>query len=239
MNKLSFESFFTSSADAETIQYRILGGVKKARTDFGKHKIYPSLAQLKNLKDSIEKVIDERENLVDNFPKKIRAFDLKEKKVIYENTAEIKLDEMIEEIFELIEWALPLINEVAEEGMVLYNFVDKNIILEQVGVLPMYKDEGYFMVTDNSACQLQIHRYESTLYASSDNEYRRLKTRLVKNEKQVIIRKPAVTIKHELIKESKDLPNPATFLFDTELDFPFRETIFPVVKRKLISHIAS
>jgi hypothetical protein len=134
---------------------------------------------------------------------------------------------------------LPYIEEAIDEGIILFDFVDENISLDQVGVLPIYKDEGYFMVTDNTAFELQVHRYESTLFSSGNENYRSLKTEFVKSERQVIIRRSPESIKHELIKERKDLPNPATFLFDSELDFPFAETIFPVVKRKLISHIAA
>ena len=35
------------------------------------------------------------------------------------------------------------------------------------------------------------------------------------------------------------MPNPATFLMDTELDFPFDTTILPVAKRKLMRHLIS
>lgn len=54
-----------------------------------------------------------------------------------------------------------------------------------------------------------------------------------------MIRRLPEKIKEELIKERNDLQNPATFFLDTELDFPFTETIMPVAKRKMISHIAA
>ena len=53
-----------------------------------------------------------------------------------------------------------------------------------------------------------------------------------------MIKRLPETIKQEIIKERTDLPNPATYHLDTELDFPFSETIMPVAKRKMISHIA-
>jgi hypothetical protein len=239
MERISIESFFTSETDLEMNQYRILGGIRKVCDDFDKKKIYPALATLIELKQSIDKIKDEKNNLNKNFPKRIKGFDIKKQKVIYESPGSIKHSDNIESIFALIEWALPYINEAIDEGIVLFDFVDKNITLEQVGVLPMYKDEGYFMVTDNAAFELQVHRYECTLFSSGRENYRALKTKFVKSERQIKIMRSPESIKHELIKERKDLPNPATFLFDSDLDFPFTETIFPVVKRKLISHIAA
>ena len=239
MERISIESFFTSETDLETNQYRILGGIREVCSDFTKKKIYPSLAALIKLKQSIDKIKEERNNLNEKLPKRIKGFDIKAQKVIYESAGDVNHNNNIEEVFNLIDWALPYINDAIEEGIILFDFVDKNISLDQVGILQMYKDEGYFMVTDNAAFELQVHRYESTLFSSGNENYRSLKTEFVKSERQVIIRRSPESIKHELIKERKDLPNPATFLFDSDLDFPFTETIFPVVKRKLISHIAA
>jgi hypothetical protein len=239
MERISIESFFTSETDLETNQYRILGGLQKVRGDFDKKKIYPSLAKLIELRQSIYKIKDESNNLSNKFPKQIKGFDINAQKIIYESAGDINRNNSIEELFDLIDWALPYIEEAIDEGIILFDFVDNNISFDQVGILPMYKDEGYFMVTDNTAFELQVHRYESTLFSSGNENYRSLKTEFVKSERQVIIRKSPESIKHELIKERKDLPNPATFLFDSDLDFPFTETIFPVVKRKLISHIAA
>jgi len=220
-------------------QYRILAGIKKARTEFGQKKIYPSLAMLIKLNRELNQIKDERNNLRQNFPKQIKGFDFKEQKVIYETTKDLELTDSIENIFELIDWALPYINETIEEGTVLFDFVDKNMLLEQVGILPMYKEEGYFMITDNIALELQIHRYQCSIFSSGKEKYRSLKTEIVKTEKQGIIKRLPETIKQELIKERTDLPNPATFLLDSDLDFPFCETIMPVAKRKMISHIAA
>ncbi len=239
MERISIESFFTSETDLEINQYRILGGIREVCGNFDKKKIYPSLAGLIELKQSLDKIKDERNNLNEKFPKHIKGFDINSKKIIYESKGNVNHNNNIEEIFNLIDWAIPYIVDAIDEGIVLFDFVDDNIKLEQVGILPMYKDEGYFMVTDNAAFELQVHRYESTLFSSGKEKYRSLKTEFVKSERQVIIKRSPESIKHELIKERKDLPNPATFLFDTDLDFPFTETIFPVVKRKLMSHIAA
>jgi len=238
MEHISLEIFFDSETDFEMNQYRILAGIKKASTEFGQKKIYPSLATLIKLNRELNQLKDERNNLRQKFPKQIKGFDVKEQKVIYETSKNLELNDSIENIFELIDWALPQINETIEEGTVLFEFVDKNMLLEQVGILPIYKEEGYFMITDNIALELQVHRYECSIFSSGTEKYRSLKTEVVKTEKQGIIKRLPETIKQEIIKERTDLPNPATYLFDTDLDFPFVETIMPVAKRKMISHIA-
>jgi hypothetical protein len=225
--------------DLEINQYRILGGIKELYCDFDKKKIYPSLASLIALKSSLEQIREERKSLTVKFPKQISGFDIKQKKILFTIQEPSENNKSIDQVFELIDWALPHIKEAIDEGIVLFDFVEKNIVLEQVGILPIYKDEGYFIVNDNTACELQVHRYESSLFSSGKEKYRALKTEFVKSEKQEIIRVSPETIKHQLIKERQDLPNPATFICDTDLDFPFAETIFPVAKRKLMTAIAS
>jgi hypothetical protein len=238
MEQLSLEIFFDSETDWEMNQYRILAGIKKAQIEFAQKKIYPSLAMLIKLNRELNQIKDERNNLSQNFPKQIKGFDFKEQKIIYETSKNLELNNSIEVIFALIDWALPYINETIEEGIVLFDFVNENMFLEQVGILPMYKDEGYFMITDNISSELQVYRYECSIFSSGNEKYRSLKTEIVKTEKQGIIKRLPEEIKQELIKEKIDLPNPATYLIDSDLDFPFTETIMPVAKRKMISHIA-
>jgi hypothetical protein len=239
MERISLETFFSSELDWEMNQYKILGGIKELSNDLDKKKIYPSLAQLIEVKSLLEQIKAERNSLSGKFPKKIKGFDIKSQKIILETPAHINDHKNIELVFELIDWALPLIKDAIEEGIILFEFVEKNITVEQVGILPIYKDEGYFMVADNIAFELKVHRYECSLFTSGKEKYRSLKTELLKSERQEIIRRAPESIKHELIKERQELPNPATFICDTDLDFPFMETIFPIAKRKLMTLLAS
>ena len=239
MEHLSIEIFFDSEIDFEKSQYRILAVIKNACKEFAQNKIYPSLAMLIKLNRELNQLKDERNNLKQKFPKQIKGFDINEQKVIYDIMNNPELDDKIENIFSLIDWALPRINEAIDEGIALFDFVDDNILLKQVGILPIYKEEGYFLITDNIAMELQVHRYECSIFTSGDEKFRSLKTEIVKIERQGIIKRLPETIKQEIIKERTDLPNPATFLLDTELDFPFSESIMPVAKRKMISYIAA
>ncbi len=239
MERISVETFFTSETDWEMNQYKILGGLKELCISFDRKKIYPSLAILIELKHSLERIKEERNNLNGKFPKRVKGFNIKEQKIIYETQSNLNYHNNVEIIFTLIDWALPYIKDAIDEGIILFDFTEKNITLEQVGILPVYKDEGYFLITDNIAYELQVHRYECSLFSSGEEKYRSLKTEFVKSEKQEIIKRTPESIKHELIKERKDLPNPATFICDSDLDFPFAETIFPVAKRKLMTHIAA
>ena len=232
---LSLESFYSADRDLELNQYHILAGIKEFRNEFNKKKLYPSFTNLLNLTSQLQDITEQKNDLEYKLSKKIKTFDFKNNKIIFE-TLENEQPEL-NCLFDLIEWSLPQLKSVIEEALVICDYVEDNLKIEQVGILPIYKSEGYFIIPNNEVSSLQVHRFECSLFSSDFEKYRALKTKLLKTFNQELLRLSLDNIKLELIKEYGDLPNPATFRCETDLDFPFTETIFPIAKRKLMSAI--
>jgi len=237
MESLKLETFLSADKDWEINQYRVLGGIKEFHLELNKKKVYPTLSELIHLASILENIVDNKSKLKDAFPKQIKDFDLKNQKINFESIGKFAPD--VEFLFDLIEWAYFLIKKEIDEAIVLYDFVEKNIEIDHVGILPINKDEGYFLVADNEMLTIQVHRYESSIFSSNTEKYRSLKTKFIKEVEKELIEKSPESIKLDLIKKYTDLPNPATFICDTDLDFPFIETIFPIAKRKLMGMVAS
>jgi len=125
------------------------------------------------------------------------------------------------------------------EGKAIFDFVDDNIELSEIGIMPIYKNEGYFFISDVKNQLLKIYRYEMSLFSTVDNPLRTLKSKLVD---LISLAAPEAQSKYDLknmlLKKHPDLPNPAIYSFETGLDFPFVETILPVAKRKLVRTLA-
>jgi hypothetical protein len=232
---LSLESFYSADRDLELNQYCILAGIKEFRNEFNKKRLYPSFTNLLNITSQLQDIIEQKNNLEYKFSKKIKSFDFKNNKIIFESLENEQPE--IDCLFELIDWSLPQLKSVIEEALVICEYVENNLKIEQVGILPIYKSEGYFIIPNNEFSSLQVHKFECSLFSSDDEKYRALKTKLLKTYDNNLIRSSLDNIKLELIKEYHDLPNPATFRCETELDFPFTETVFPIAKRKLMSAI--
>jgi len=233
---LSLESFYSTDRDLELNQYHILAGIKEFKNEFNKKKLYPSFTNLLNITSQLQDIIEQKNDLEYKFAKKIKSFDFKNNKIIFE-TPENEQPE-IDCLFELIEWSLPQLKNVIEEALVICEYVENNLKIEQVGILPIYKSEGYFIIPNNEVSSLQVHKFECSLFSSDEEKYRALKTKLLKTYDKGFLRLSLDNIKLELIKEYQELPNPATFRCETDLDFPFAETVFPIAKRKLMSKIA-
>jgi hypothetical protein len=126
-----------------------------------------------------------------------------------------------------------------EEGMHIYNFVDEHISIEEVGIMPAYREEGYWLVPDTRAAHLNLLRYQVSLFSSTSERYRALKTVVVDSLAEGAIKLSPESVKLLLMKRYQDLPNPATYRCEVDMDFPYLETILPVGKRKLMAQLVS
>lgn len=233
---LSVELFTSVQDDNEKRQYIILGELKKISEQFQFYKIYPHLSRLIELRRILKDVTDRLSDLRSNFPKRISKVDWVNRTIEHEVIFTSGTD--ISAVEDLIVWALPHIGKVIEEGVAIHEFVESELSVEQVGILPNYRDEGYLFVPDNQNKALNLFRFEVSIFQSADDQYRTLKTRFLKHLEQDRTRLSPGYIKLDLIREESELPNPATYAFETELDFPFDYTIFPIAKRRLM-HILS
>lgn len=235
MKKLSLESFLSGGNDHELNQYRVLDALQFYRDEFSRNRLYPGLTDLIELSTILESLIAHREDFRRILPQQLKRIDFERKHLVYEPIKPLEGD--IEHVVDLMVWALPVMKGVIEEGRRIYDFVDENIVVEHVGILPMYREEGYCFVTDNRDSLLHVLRYEVSLFTAGEEKFRALKMRPLKSWKKKFVRPSLESLKLQLIKEYRDLPAPATYSCDTDLDFPFCETILPVAKRKLMARV--
>lgn len=237
MNVLSLDLFTHPGIDYEVRQYKILDGIKTVYEKYKRNRLYPHLAEIIDLYQSLQEIKNNILRMDATLPKRIKDLDLHNGKVTYELIHGD--DRFLKTVREIIEWSLPLIKQAIDEGVTIYEFVDENIEIEQVGIVPTYIEEGYIFVPDNSEKKLQLFRYEMSIYHTKNDRFRSLKTRYLRSIDESHLKSSLHSIKLDLINENTDLPNPATYSFHTELDFHFEETIFPVAKRKFMQHMAS
>jgi hypothetical protein len=229
--------FISAHRDYEASRYRILSGIQKVRNDFSQNRIYPTLAELIELFQTLQRITQNSEAIRSEMPKRISGIDLESNSIIYEPLDLNKSE--IDAIGDLINWALPRIQQAIEEGKTIFNFVDEHLKMEGVGIVPSYVEEGYLLVPDIRFGVLHVLRYEVTIFSGSEEKYRNLKTTSIRTLPLNAISTSAGNVKLELIETNRDLPNPATYLFETDLDFPFNETILPVAKRKFLRGLYS
>lgn len=232
MATLSLELFTRPFDDMERRQYEICSAIGECTARFRRNRLYPELQELIALYRALERIVQEHEHFHAHQSPHILP------------PAESVGDEAVpsvqplEQMFDLIRWAMPLIAAAIEEGAALFDFVEDNITIASVGLVPMYTGEGYVLVPEHRTCTLHVLRYATSQLVEHGNSYRMLRTIEVLSLSHRGVWSAPETIKHRLIEQYPDLPNPATFSCETDLDFPYTETILPVVKRKLMQMLS-
>ncbi len=238
MRKLTLDTFISAAEDFEKSQYQVLSALKNYSEQFHKNKVYPALSELIEINTIVEGIINEKSELEKIFPQ------LSQNKALARERNDSEGDPVfindVNQVFDFINWAYPKIQEVIEEGKVIYSFVKQNLVIEEIGIVPIYKNEGYFFISNPKIESLQIYRYEVPFLSLDMNTSSLMRIYLMHSiENDEAEKETHNAIKLKLIREFDDLPNPATFRMECDLDFPFEETILPIAKRRLIKRLVA
>jgi hypothetical protein len=123
-------------------------------------------------------------------------------------------------------------------GKLLFEYVKEQIRIEPVGISPIDKTEGYLFFYNKDSRNVEIYKYNSSPVKRLKNDSDEIKISFIAKMNVTLVY-TVEQIKRELLKIYKELPNPATFLIQAEIDIPHRETLIPVAKKLLIRKIAA
>jgi hypothetical protein len=237
METLNLSTFIKAADDIELSKYRVLAILNKYSAALHKNKIFPALAELISIKNELELLMEQIFLFDVEFVLNLNFDDFSEE-VAFTNPVSYTEDSL-NRVTEFINWALPEINSAINEGKAIFDFVDENMLMHEVGTMPINKNEGYLFIPDVKNELMKIYRFDMALFSTQENPLRTIKSKLVD---LVSLQAPEANspneLKHSLVKKFNDLPNPSCYYFETEIDFPFAETILPVVKRKLVKKLA-
>ncbi|MGY6562602.1 MAG: hypothetical protein ACXITV_10895 [Luteibaculaceae bacterium] len=222
--------------DFELKKYQLLAWLQSTNKAFTALQIYPSLSDLIYQFNNLNTLKEEKKLMIDKFPKKLQSIDLAELKL---NFTQLKSNSSyLEQIDEVIEFAMPEIEQEIKSGKELYQTVYNFMDIEPLGIIPLYKDEGYAFLHFTQSKQLSIYRYRSSMFTSSTDAFRGISFQYIetrKNNASISVD----SIKRELTKSFNDLPNPATFLVTFNQLVPVEQTAVPLSKQKLLRYLAS
>ena len=155
--------------------------------------------------------------------------------LIYEQMLED--DELMQELENIIHYSASRIKKTISNGTEIYEFVEDKISINPIGLIPLDTKEGYFFLSSGNVKSTRVYHYRLSIFEKHDEKYRSIKTRFMDHW----VRSFTSTYEHiksELICHHRDLPNPAVYSIETELNFPVEETLLPVAKRRLVRFIS-
>lgn len=236
MERLKNDWITDGLIDFEYKKYVLLGYLKRVRDAFNNVELYPSLSDLIMHYENLKAIRKGHEELKSKFPKQLHTLDLNKLSLIYEQL--MRDGDMMSELAAIVEYALPKLKTSLEEGKEIYEFVEHQCEFTPVGLLPLYIDEGYLLVNNSSNVETDVYRYQVSVVQSAHENYRGIHTSFI----TTITRKIGETVesvKSQLLRKFKDLPNPATFSVATRIKFPSMPTLVPVAKRLLIRYVST
>lgn len=220
--------------DFEYKKYQLLAYLKRVRERFVREELYPELSDLVMHLRNLKQIRDQKKLLFEQFPKKISRIDFEKLQLSYEQILED--DEMMKEIYQLIDYAMPRLEDNIRIGKEIHEKVEDELALEVVGVLPLYDNEGYLFLGSKQQKALRIFRYRANIITSGSERFRAINTQFMGTEERGIVN-TMEHIKLRLVRANREMPNPATYAIMTENAYPLSETLLPVAKRLLIRQI--
>ncbi|MDF2158540.1 hypothetical protein [Algoriphagus sp. CAU 1675] len=220
--------------DFEYKKYQLLAYLQESNKQFRQVKLYPVLGELIEHNRNLEELKSGKTRLSELFPKSLTAVDLKNVRLHYEPKEEE--GEVMKEINLITDFALPKLKGQIQEGKAIYDFVEEQVIFEPVGIQPIYNREGFVFMTMDRSHEVHAFRYKSGLFQLAGEKFRSISFWLLGIFQRSLV-KTLESLKLHLIREVKELPNPATWRLHSTQTFPIEETLVPLSKRLLLQTV--
>jgi hypothetical protein len=235
MKTLSQTWFAEGYIDFELKKYTLLAYLQEIQQLFDQTKLYPQLADLIFHYNNMRAFRYNKEYLQQQFPKKFTQVDLRKLEMLYQQI--IDDDEIMKELEEIMHFALEKMSSTIQDGTEIYEYVEEQLSIFPIGLIPLENSEGYFFLCDGTASDTKVFRYRMSIFEKHDEKYRTIKTSYISGWERNFVN-TYENIKSELIRSVKDLPNPAVYGIETKLSVPIDETLLPIAKRCLVKYIS-
>lgn len=235
MKNLSQTWFADGYIDFELKKYTLLAYLQEVNKYFTENKLYPQLADVIFHYNNIISFRENKKYLQEQFPKKLTGIQLEKLQLLYE--AMIEDDDLMKELEDIIHYSADKLKKTITSGTEIYEFVETNLSINPVGLIPLDKNEGYFFLCEGKSKNTWVYEYRISLFEKHDEKYRAMKTNFI-NVWQRNFVNTFNSIKYELIKTRTALPNPAVYALETAYNFPIEETLLPIAKRSLVRFIS-
>ena len=221
--------------DFEYKKYQLLAYLQETNKQFNEMKLYPVLSELIAHYHDLNELKSGSTELIELFPKRLESIDFQKGKLNYQS--KVNEDGVMKELSMITEFALPKLVSQIEEGRTIYDYVEEQLEFEPVGIVPIYNQEGYILMSREKKNEVHAFRYKSSLLHFAEEKFRSISMWLVGVFQRSLVN-TLEKIKMQLIREIKELPNPATWRIHSQQEFPMEETLLPISKRLLLKSVS-
>lgn len=235
MKNLSETWFAEGYIDFELKKYTLLAYLQQVNRYFNENKLYPQLADVIFHYNNLVAFRENKKFLQEHFPKKLSGVQMEKLQFLYEQI--IEDDELMKELEEIINYSTSTMKQTINNGTEIYEFIEDKMVISPVGLVPLDIHEGYFFLSSGQK-NTRVYYYRLSFFEKHDEKYRSIKTSYIDNQRRSMSN-TYETIKADLIRYRSELPNPAVYAVEIDLNFPYNETLLPIAKRSLVKYIST
>jgi hypothetical protein len=232
---LSETWFIEGYVDFELQKYRLLAYLQEVNNCFSATKLYPHLADVIFHYHNLEGFRNNKKFLQDQFPKKLEGVNLQRAELLYEQM--LADGDLMAELEQITQFAISEMKSTIENGAEIYELVEKQIHIEPVGIVPLYKNEGYMLLRQGQHADIKAYYFAITLFEHQSAKYQGIRLLYVDSWVKSVAH-TYEAIKRELIQHYPVLPNPAVYSVESNLSVPVDETLLPIAKRALVRQLS-
>ena len=235
MHSLNKNWITENHIDFEYKKYVLLAYLQHVSDSFIENRLYPYLSDLVEHYRNLRSIKENKQLLFNQFPERLAGTDADEFKLIYEKL--VQDDSLMQEIESILDYSIPQMESSLNEGKKRYDILEENLKIFPIGIMPLFNEDGYLFLKVGSSTDTKVYEYHITIFENPLERYRGIQVSYITTyEKNILNTYEA--IKSDLISFNKNLPNPATYVVETEMSIPFEETFLPLVKRSIVKRIA-
>lgn len=235
MKQLSETWFAEGYIDFELKKYTLLSYLQEISKYFNANRLYPQLSDLIFHYNNLIAFRENKKYLQEQFPKKLTGIQIEKLQLLYEQM--IQDSELMQELEDIINYSAGEMQSTISSGTEIYEFVEENLTISPIGLVPLDIQEGYFFLSTGNTRATRVYHYRLSIFEKHDEKYRSIRTSYIEMLQRSMVN-TYENIKYDLIKKHSELPNPAVYSIETGLTFPVEETLLPIAKRSLVKYIS-
>ncbi|GAA4470479.1 hypothetical protein GCM10023093_31840 [Nemorincola caseinilytica] len=231
---LSDTWFMDGYIDYELQKYRLLAYLQDVKRYFNETKLYPQLSDIVAHYNNLLLFRSNKQLMQDSFPRKLTGIDTEKIEMVYERM--LTDSELMQELEDITAFAVAEMKDTISEGAEIYELIEKQMLIEPVGIIPLYKNEGYIFMRITGHSEVRIYNYTVSIFEHKDARYKGIKMTYVDSRAKNLAN-TYEQIKLDIVRDIRTLPNPAVYKVEFPTEIPFHETLLPIAKRSLVRYI--
>jgi hypothetical protein len=177
MEKLSQNWFIEGKINAELKEYILLAYLQFVDSNFESYKLNPILADLISHYRSLARFKESKNIVQQSFPDVLTEIDAQQFKLVYEKV--VADDVLMQEIMNIVNQSIKHIKQALEQGKSVYETLERHIKIEPIGIVPVYKNDGYLFLNSFSTKSTKVYQYHISAFSQNTQDYRSINTQWV------------------------------------------------------------